>query len=275
LVLLHALLFWNFMFCFEIQSYQKLYKFTCKGEVGRWKWLQAPICQSTNEMAHHLLEIGEHKPPFVFQSQEQTAGKGQQNSKWEAEPGKNLTFTMAVPGNKQEAQWQAFWNMHLCTSLAAWLNEHLLMEGMFQVKWPNDIYAQNKKVAGILIQNQLSGYLIETSLVGIGLNVNQLNFSVEKAMSLSGLTKKTFDLDQLLESWLQYFAPTMPDLIFEKQAIKKNYLKHLYLFQENHWFQNPEGQKFAGRIADVDDQGNLWVETSNGLRKFANKEIIY
>ncbi len=222
-----------------------------------------------------MLEIGKESAPFALQAFEQTAGKGQQNSKWEAEAGKNLTITLAAEGNKQEAQWQAFWNMHVCSSLADWLNEYLGMTGFFQVKWPNDVYAANKKVAGILIRNQLSGYFIETSLVGIGLNVNQTTFSAEKAVSLYHLTKKTFDLETLLKSWLRNFQPSIPDLTLHKQAIKDNYLKHLYLFQENHWFQNLEGQKFAGRIADVDEQGNLVVETANGIRKFANKEIIY
>jgi len=261
------------MFCFEIQSYQKLYKYSFRPEVGRWKWLQAPICQSTNEMALQILENGEIQPPFVVQTLNQTAGKGQQNTVWESEPNKNLTFTMVVYGHQQEAQHQAYWNMHICSCLAEWLSENLRFP--FQVKWPNDIYANQKKVAGILIRNQLSGYNIENSLIGIGMNVNQKQFSIEKAISLALMRDEEFNLNSLLENWLMQFQPIIPDLIKQKEVIKQRYLQHLYLFEENHWFVNLEGKKFAGKIVDVDQQGCLKVETEKGILTFANKEIIY
>lgn len=213
--------------------------------------------------------------PFVLYTDHQLAGKGQQGSSWEAEPAQNLTFTMAVAGNRNEANLQVYWNMHIGNCLADWLNNNINSPLPFKIKWPNDLYVGQKKLAGILIQNQLSGYFIETSFVGIGLNVNQLTFQWPKAVSLKMITERHYSTELLLQNWLQHFQPYMPDLIRQAEVIKSEYLKNMYLFQQKHWFTTPEGKKFAGRIVDVDPHGKLLVDTESGTRAFANKEIIY
>jgi BirA family biotin operon repressor/biotin-[acetyl-CoA-carboxylase] ligase len=233
------------------------------------------MCQSTNAMAIQIATEQPELTPFALSTDHQLAGKGQQGSTWEAEPGQNLTFTLAVDGNGNQANLQAFWNMHLSNCLTNWLNASILSPLIFKIKWPNDLYAGQKKLAGLLIQNQLSGYHIETSFVGIGLNVNQTVFRWPQAVSLKMITGRQFSTELLLQSCLQHFQPYMPDLQRQSAAIKSEYLKNMYLFQQKHWFTTPEGEKFAGRIVDVDPQGKLLIDTATGIRAFANKEIIY
>ena len=154
----------------------------------------------------------------------------------------------------------------------------LNIEKKVYVKWPNDIYVENKKIAGILIQNQISSKSINTSVIGIGINLNQTSFSNElnRATSLALETNTIFDLQDSsfsLYSFLDQYYQILQNKSFEE--IRTEYLQNLYLFNQWRDFESSEGEKFSGKITNVDQNGHLVVETNGTLKTFAMKEIRF
>lgn len=143
------------------------------------------------------------------------------------------------------------------------------------IKWPNDILVHEKKICGILIENQLRGKTIETSVVGIGLNVNQTELLPEKATSLAIESKQRWDLNELFGKILSRLEGRYLQLKQQKSdALKAEYLKHLYRKNQKHFFQTDSGT-FEGEITGVDDQGKLVVAVENEARCFEVKQIQY
>ena len=147
------------------------------------------------------------------------------------------------------------------------------------IKWPNDILAEKDKLAGILIENVLSGYFIKQSIIGIGLNVNQefLENSLLKATSLKMISGIDFDKDKLLKeivASISYYVGYIERNEFE--TLKKLYLNSLYQYNKPNMFEDKNGTVFLGKIVDVFEDGKLVVELENETtRKFSLKEIKF
>ena len=125
---------------------------------------------STNDYLSQLCKNNETKEFYTVWAERQTAGRGQRGNSWESEPGKNLTFSIVLYPTVLKARQQFYLSMLVSTAVVYALNNYT--KG-FSVKWPNDIYWNDKKIAGILIENELEGNYVMQSIVGIGLNVNQ------------------------------------------------------------------------------------------------------
>lgn len=136
---------------------------------SRIVWLDS--CGSTNDA---LTEIDGADHGTVAVCRRQTAGRGQRGNKWESEPGKNLTFSILLcPDIEARSQFE----MSMLVSLAvADFIDAVLGRRAAKVKWPNDIYVADGKICGILIENRLSGTMLERAVAGIGINVNQTVF---------------------------------------------------------------------------------------------------
>jgi BirA family biotin operon repressor/biotin-[acetyl-CoA-carboxylase] ligase len=147
----------------------------------------------------------------------------------------------------------------------------------FKIKWPNDIYFENKKVAGILIENQIHKSSCEHSVVGIGLNVNQTEFfKLPKATSLKQIIGVNFPIQNLLDRlcetiearYLQLRANMYPSLL-------KSYLEHMYWFNEIHTFQT-DALQFNASIIGVLRNGRLLLKFSDGSKRdFEIKELQF
>ena len=143
------------------------------------------------------------------------------------------------------------------------------------IKWPNDILVHEKKICGILIENQLRGKTIETSVVGIGLNVNQINSLPEKATSVAAESKRQWDLNEIFERLLGRLESRYLQLKQQKAvALREAYLKNLYRRNELHLYQT-DTEVFEGTITNVDDLGRLEVAVGNESRYFEVKQIRY
>ncbi len=221
---------------------------------------------STNTFALDLLHNGKLKEGALVVTHKQTQGRGQQKNSWESEPGKNLTLSIVLfPAFLAVSDQFALARI---TSLAvAAMAEELLKDSGIQIKikWPNDIYAGNKKIAGILIENVLRDHTIGATVVGIGLNINQLSFqSAPQAISLATLAGKEFDLtycEEMLCGYLEAFYLKLR--AGKQQTIETDYHNKLYRLNELHGFIS-EGELFQAKITGVSDQGKLKINRSGG-----------
>lgn len=201
----------------------------------------------------------------------QTSGRGQRASVWESEKDKNLTFSIGVFDLDLPIQKQ--FSLHFITALAIvkTINENTLAKAT--IKWPNDIFVGDKKIAGILIENNLLKQEIYSSVIGIGLNVNQTFFETPHATSLALLTQQEHHKDELLASLLESFE----HYLFRKEdsdSLEKLYLKNLYRIEEPHFFEDKNG-KFDGVIKGIDSLGKLIVQKEGKLQVYDFKEISY
>ena len=217
-----------------------------------------------------------HKLPegTLVLADHQTEGKGQFGAIWSSEPSSSLTFSILL--KPIFLPISNTFDISICIALAIHdcLNE--LRPG-FKIKWPNDIYFENKKVAGILIENQFHKSSCEHSVVGIGLNVNQTEFfKLPKATSLKQIIGVNFPVQNLLDRlcetiearYLQLRANMYPSLL-------KSYLEHMYWFNEIHTFQTNAIQ-FNATIIGVLRNGRLLLKFSDGSKRdFEIKELQF
>ncbi len=230
---------------------------------------------STNKEASELLKTGEQPEGTVIYTSYQSAGKGQGLNRWESERGRNLLFSIILyPGSVSPGdQFQI--SMTISLGICDFLDRHCTGA---RIKWPNDIYLGDQKIAGILIENSIMGSLIETSVAGIGLNINQENFAgiVPPPVSLKMITGKEYILISCIRDLLRDIDKRYRNLLYDdRNSIRHDYLARLYRFMEWTSFKT-SGSIFIGRITDVLVSGLIRVEEKNGkIREFSAKEFSF
>jgi BirA family biotin operon repressor/biotin-[acetyl-CoA-carboxylase] ligase len=214
----------------------------------------------------------------VVVAEEQTAGRGQRENIWHSEKGKNLTFSMLIRLGDFEVSRQFELNQAVSLGLLMAIKKVLSKNFSSKIKWPNDILVNEKKIAGILIENTISGSKIKQSVVGIGLNVNQINLpaSLPNASSLQALTTNSFDLDILLKE----LVLSIQNYIFELEQnadFMQEYLQNLFQFKkDSQYLSNKNNIEFTGKIVGVSSEGKLDIQTKNGILNTYNfKEITF
>lgn len=229
---------------------------------------------STNDWAAELL--AKSKPPegTVVGADSQSAGRGQFGSRWESAAGQNLTLSVILYPDWLEAHAQFYLSMAVALSLrdtvhGAWCT----------VKWPNDLYLGNRKAAGILIQNALSGQYLQSSVVGIGLNVNQIQFdpALPNPTSLALFFGKKFDLDEVAGRLFECLERRYLQLKSGHRAvIKAEYEQSLFrIGLSSNFIRTNDNSQFKGIIQGVTEAGRLRVETESGEETFEVKEIRF
>ena len=210
----------------------------------------------------------------VVMAEEQLTGRGQMGTKWESEPGKNLTFSVLKKIGDIQVSDQFLLNISV--SLAVYDVLKQLQVPNLSIKWPNDILSGHSKICGILIENILLGNKIQSSIIGIGLNVNQLKFNnLHNVSSLKLLLGQTYDLDELLQSILlalkQNFSPFKLGKIEDMIAV---YEKVLFRKDKPSTFKDTQDELFMGFIKGVSREGKLLVAVENNIiKEFDLKEI--
>jgi len=203
----------------------------------------------------------------------QTAGRGQRGNTWVASRGENFTLTFVLRPGFLAIKDQFYLNIAVALGLHDYLSSKT--DKAVHVKWPNDILIDDKKVCGVLIENQLQGQHFTNALVGIGLNINQQTFAITTATSLSLATGEHYALATELPSLLAALEARYLQLREGKlETLKKQYLDTLYWIGEERQFTSAD-TVFNGTITGIDPSGKLKVETSTGLRTFDLKEIAY
>lgn len=205
---------------------------------------------------------------------DQSKGKGQRGASWSAESNKSLCFSVLLRP-KFLGVAQSF-QLSICAALGVFdcLNE--LRPG-FSIKWPNDIYFENKKIAGILIENQFRKTSFQNTIVGIGVNINQDDFcDLPNAISLKQILGLELPIEKVFERLCETIEARYLQLRMAKHsAQKKYYLAHLFRYEQ--WAKYKIGEKlFLAKIIDVLPNGRLCLEFEDTSKKdYDIKELSF
>lgn len=222
---------------------------------------------STNLYALELLQSSRPAEGTIVVTQKQNAGRGLENNTWESEPGKNLTFSVILYPHFLPPDRQSL------LSMAVSLGVHDLVHSRINskpvtIKWPNDIYIDDRKVCGMLIQNSVLGNRIDFSVVGIGLNVNQDSFlsDAPNPVSLKMVACREFPLNETLDQLCNWLDSRYSQLrMGDRKGITEEYLSLMYRFNEWHIFEI-RGRAAEARITGLSHFGQLQLEERNGNR---------
>jgi BirA family transcriptional regulator, biotin operon repressor / biotin---[acetyl-CoA-carboxylase] ligase len=233
--------------------------------------------ESTNTYAKDLLEKNKIKQACCIITSNQTSGKGMHENKWESEANKNLTFSIVCFPKFLPASMQFQLNKAISLSVMDLLKKFHLQDKV-SVKWPNDIFIGTKKIAGILIETSVIGEYLNWVVIGIGINVNQKEFSkdLQFAGSLVQFSDSEFDLDKLLNTYLCLFHGRYVQLSSNKHSeIDKEYLESLYRMSIPSEFIY-HYKKITATITGVNEFGWLQLVTSdNNILECNIKDIAY
>lgn len=225
---------------------------------------------STNTIARGLLQQDEAREGLVLVAEHQTEGRGQQNSSWESQGGKNLLCSFVFTPVFMAVHQQVFFNMAMCLAVCDTLEKHT--RGV-KVKWPNDVYIHDKKVAGLLIENSVNGSAVKSAVVGIGLNVNQQSFEEPKATSLFMSTGIEYAREEVLQHLVSAMGRRYAQLQLKQfERIKTDYHKQLLGWQQLRTFKAGE-EVFDAIINGVDDEGRLLLQRMNRIEKYMVKQV--
>ena len=217
---------------------------------------------STNTLLKQMAAEG--NPPEFIYAGHQTAGRGQTGNSWESEEGKNLLCSILLPPNKN----LYFLNIAVGVAMLRVIGDD------FTIKWPNDIYYGNKKVAGILVENAIIGNEIRYSIAGIGLNVNQTAFvsDAPNPISLKQIRGQEYDIEWLMNQLLEAVHSVLNE---SEQEVWSYYKSHLYR-REGFWPYEDKKGKFEAAIQDVLPTGEIVLRDTNGqIRQYEFKQIKY
>lgn len=227
---------------------------------------------------------------YTIRTDFQTAGRGQAGNSWESEAGKNLLYSSLLRYDALPADEQ--WRLSMLVALTWWeilaslLPSHL-QEGL-KIKWPNDIYYLDSKLVGILIENSLQGKLIDHTMAGVGVNLNQTQWlsPAPNPISLKQITGKDYNAEVMLEEWFLSMKS------WEKcstEEIRQAYMSHIYRGEGLYPYverevsvvptaiadHNGDGI-FLAELVDISKQGELLLRKESGeIQTYHFKQIRF
>jgi BirA family biotin operon repressor/biotin-[acetyl-CoA-carboxylase] ligase len=227
---------------------------------------------STNNYAMRLINEGMAEHGMTIRADFQTNGKGQHGNLWLAEESKNLLFTSILDTQGFQLQNQFLLNTFACLSVADLLMTIIGLRNVC-IKWPNDIYAGNKKIAGILIENIIRGTAWTHSIIGIGLNINQNQFAeMNWATSIYLESKQTYKVNKILKSLLKIMNVHFRKYELKEIDLLKMYNSMLYNIDKEITFKKNH-ELYKGIIQGVDNSGLIQILVNGKTKSFKHKEI--
>ena len=217
---------------------------------------------STNTLLKELIVKGE-EPAYIYAGY-QTAGRGQTGNGWESEKDKNLICSILLPPNKN----LYFLNIAVSVAVIRLIGEQ------FTIKWPNDIYWKDKKLAGILLENAIIGNEVKYAIAGIGLNVNQTEFvsDAPNPVSLKQIYGTDFDIEKLMQDLLDAVHTVLKE---PEETIWSEYKAHLYR-REGYWPFEDKNGIFEARIDDVLPTGEIVLRNQEEKKRIYHfKQVRY
>ena len=238
------------------------------------KLIKLNTVKSTNKyIQENIGELLEYNQVLV-QAVTQTGGKGYGNNTWEAESGKNLTLSYLFKPGFLKPEKQFLISKFISLGIIDFFELYLVD---IKIKWPNDIYAGDKKVAGILIDNSIIGDEFLYSIAGLGLNINQelFNPNLPNPVSLTNITGIKYRLDECRDVLIGLIQTRYKTLQETPDIIDKDYLKYLYRYKMLYPFRYKKIW-FKGRITGLDLFGKLIIEKETGeIHSYDYKEVEY
>lgn len=243
-----------------------------KYEVSGFEVTEYEEANSTNTVANEIL-LSELKDKMVVLTWRQTLGRGQAANKWESAPDKNISMTVVFRPQWLDPGKQFVISMVVALGCLDFVNRYV--EGG-TVKWPNDVYVGDRKISGILIEHRISGAYIQSSLCGIGVNINQTDFVSEapNPVSLLQLTGREIPLEEALEGLLECIGVRYAQMD-DYEGLEKDFLRNMYRSNGEYDWADANGP-FRATITGVDEYGQLMLKDSEGVdRTYAFKEVKY
>jgi BirA family transcriptional regulator, biotin operon repressor / biotin---[acetyl-CoA-carboxylase] ligase len=231
--------------------------------------------ESSNNYAKQLLVAGKACHGTVVLAYYQNNGRGYGRNQWESEAKKNLLTSVVLFPEFLPADKQFYLSKITSLALVDLLNEEI---GSVSIKWPNDIYAGDKKIAGILIENSVGGNYLQSSVIGIGLNINQERFSsnLPNPVSLKQITNKEFSIESVAER-LQVIFRGWYRQLKNGQTTAIDYAYFCKLYRLNQWARFKKGELiFEARIRGIGEFGQFIIEDRTGnVSEYLFKEIEF
>lgn len=235
------------------------------------------MVDSTNEYLKNKLS---KSTPFaegtVIMAVEQAAGRGQKGTVWHSERGKNLTCSVLLNPSFLDPIHQFRLTVAISLALINWLEP--LLQHPVKIKWPNDIFVGDRKIAGILIENLLTGKHWKSAIVGIGVNVNQTGFPDpigQRSCSIKQILHRDSNIPELLSDLCHSLEQEYLALKSGKQESQlARYKQHLYRLDESHSFLI-DGIEVNGVLCGVTDKGRLMIDFNGHITDFDIKEVAF
>ncbi len=240
------------------------------------KWIYKQSAYSTNEEIAKSIPRKGINTNILLYTHSQTAGKGQIGKKWYSGSHKNLSFSLMLPIQHLPANRQWFLNMTIALIAKNWIEKWVETE--VKIKWPNDIYVGNKKIAGILIVNNIKGSDIMNSVVGIGININEDDFPTDlpNPVSMFQITRKEFSLNDLMADFILHCENEMDRLgKLSFNEIKQLYTASMYLLNYESKFIIDKDEPISAKILGVEESGLLRLLVNGEIRLFNFHELKY
>lgn len=216
---------------------------------------------STNNYAANMLKTSDVAHGTVVMAYFQTNGRGQRGTSWQSNRGENLMMSLILKPLNLAASEQFILSQVICLGLLNYLRTETGIPAT--IKWPNDMLINGNKLAGVLIENSLRGNVVEHSIVGIGMNLNQNDFPAGvPAISIREITGKQYECGAVAKGLLPYLQAEY-ERINDAAGIKKRYLQHLLGYRKLLWYQK-DGDRFQAEITGLGLHGELVLRCADG-----------
>jgi BirA family biotin operon repressor/biotin-[acetyl-CoA-carboxylase] ligase len=237
------------------------------------KLIKLDAIDSTNEFLKGLSNKQELENLTVVTAENQTKGKGQMGSIWNSEVGKNLIMSVFVKNSLSDVN--QIYNLNIAVAISVIQVLEALNIPALSIKWPNDIMSYNFKIGGILIENSIKSDGTVNSIIGLGLNVNQINFvNLPKASSLAVICKTEFDKEAVLYSIVDKFEKLLNVKNLQSDSLWLSYTSSLFKKGIPMPFRDNKGHTFMGIIQGVSPYGLLQVLLEDdSVSEYSIKEI--
>lgn len=230
---------------------------------------------STNNYLHALAHPEQLGEGSVVWAEFQTAGRGQIGNSWESAEGENLTFSVVLYPTFLPANRQFLISQITALSVKQTLDRYV---DDITVKWPNDIYWRDRKICGMLIENDLTGQFIYSSILGIGININQKEFksNAPNPVSLYQILGKETDREAFLHEFLEQLYTNYLLLLQEKDALIQNTYRQALFRREGFYLYEDANGCFEAAIEEIEPSGYLHLRLKdNTVRRYEFKEVKF
>lgn len=229
---------------------------------------------STNTFLRQLSGEEQLSDYTVVVAESQTNGRGQMGTTWSSQPSKNLMASVLIDVSFLDTEHSFYISMTISLAISKALKSFQIKN--VKVKWPNDILADKRKISGVLIENVIKNNQLQGTIIGFGVNINQLHFdNLPSATSMQTLSGINYDLDEVLKSILKRLKLYV-EMLKEGRfvEIKTQYENELFRKNKPSTFENAEGYRFVGFIKGVSNSGYLQVELEDDIiKEFDLKEV--
>lgn len=241
------------------------------------KKLKLDTVDSTNE--YLMREAGNLPAPILVAARCQTAGHGQRGNSWESAPGENLTFSILFRPEEMPPALQ----FYISEAVALAVVDFLAVHGIeAKVKWPNDIYVDDRKICGILIRHSLAGEYISFSVIGVGINVNQTEFvsDAPNPVSIAMVTGERYDVDNLYDLVADCIERRLESIGDDdrRSAIHREFMSRLWRGDGAYYpfTDTATGEHFSAAVDCVSTSGPITLRLADGsFRTYSFKEVSF